>query len=155
MPTTKGQIKKQVDRLCQLASQDPTLFGDDQVATIRAELGRALERYSSSDDEAMRAVDWLIFKRPSDTRIFRPAAGEIPEAIREVREIADRESKSPDGCPECEGQPWVTIEKIVIDYHTGQPMPRSGSRRCFCSRGQWFRAKDKENAAKRAMGQPV
>ncbi len=150
MPTTKANIKVQVNRLMGLKGQDPSGFGDEMVQSMRAEFGRTLERYCSSDEEAYRVTDWLIFQRPEDQRIFRPAPGEIPDAVREVRQAAEREQDTPEGCPECEGHPWVTVQKTVIDSYTGQPMLREGSRRCYCSRGQWFRSKDAErrNVAK-------
>ncbi len=155
MSMSKAKTKMQVSRLVSLPAKDKEAFGVEPQQ-IRNDLGSSLERFCSSDDEAQRVVDWLVFTRDAESRKFRPAPGEIPDAVREVREIEARGSTTGiEGCDICDGQPWITITRRIIDPVTKQAEDRLGSQRCHCDKGQWFRQKDRENNAKREAGQPV
>ena len=117
------------------------------------ELRDTLRKHSQTLDRAVRVIDLVMAERDTCP---------TPKELAAIANEMNRQAESvPGGCEICEGQPWVTVEKLVWEFPKGKEGNRgiqymaAGSERCHCTKGQWFRAKDKENAAKRAAGQPV
>lgn len=117
------------------------------------ELRETLRRHTSTLDRATSVVDKLL-----DDLDRCPTPKELVAASAEV---ARQVEAVPHGCEICEGQPWVTVQKLVWEYPQAQGERRGkqymadGSERCHCSKGQWFREKDRENKKKREAGLPV
>ncbi len=111
------------------------------------ELREALKHSAgNSMERARKVIDALMADR--DTC---PSPHEIRAAGEMVRQQEDR---APDGCEICRGQAWVSIQVTRPDIN-GIMMTFDGAKRCDCTKGQWFRQKDRENDAKRAAGLPV
>ncbi len=155
MPISKTYVKSLVNRLCSLPGQkgQSDMFDspDEAKKVIRNELGRALEKYAGSDEHGDRIVEVLM------QRTFRPVASDIAAAALDMPVLAP----TPTGCEICDGQPWITVQKLVYEYphmhpdRRGKQYMADGSERCQCTKGQWFRMKDRENKAKREAGLPV
>ncbi len=152
MPVSKTYLKGCVNRLCSLPGQkgQSDLYDTpgEAKSAIRNELGRALEKHAASDEHADRIVEALM------RGTFRPTPAEIAAIAGDCR----RNESLPAGCDICQGEPWVTVEKIQWEFPKAKEEARgkqyiaSGSRRCECDKGRWFRAKDAENKAKAAGG---
>src|SRR5450631_1142745 len=126
---TKAIRDKLTDRLCTLPARENEMFESSEFARqkVRLEIGRALEKWTGSDEHAKILVQSLI-----DTSKFRPTPAEINERSQQTPAHVDL----PDSCDICQGGLYITVQKTLIDTYTRQPMLREGSQRCTCSRGQ-------------------
>lgn len=104
------------------------------------ELRTQLRGVAPQPDFARQVIDRAMAERQ-----FSPTPHDLQAIAQALRQEADA---VPTGCEICEGRPWITIERTVIDSYTGQPMLRSGSKRCNCAKGRWFQEKDRERKAK-------
>ncbi len=117
------------------------------------ELRETLRKHTSTLDRAVSVMDRVIDKYDRC-----PTPKELTEVAREV---AQEVEAVPQGCELCGGRPWVSVEKMQFEFPNahgvvcGKVYAASGAERCMCSKGQWFRQKDRENEAKRANGLPV
>ncbi len=141
--TTKT-IQKFVSELCTMPGSNAAEYEPDpgkrtMGQVVRDSIGRAIQQHCKTESIAEKVVERLIQGK------FRPSVGEIARA---AAEISNAETILPHGCEICMGQPWITVQKTVIDHYTGQPQVREGAQRCDCAKGQWFRMKDRENKAK-------
>ncbi len=103
------------------------------------ELRDTLKKAAQSPSRAERVMDRVLNERE-----YCPTPKELQQI---AADILREEDETPAGCQDCGGTPWVTTQITVIDYYTREPMVREGARRCFCSRGNWFRSKDAERKA--------
>lgn len=147
---TAKSVQKFVSELCTLPGSNVTEFEPDpgkrtMGQVVRDSLGKAIQRYCKTEEIAAKVVERLMQGK------FRPTVAQITEAAEEISKV---ELRLPDGCDICAGQGWVSIEKVVTDP-SGIQYVAAGAKRCDCAKGQWYRMKDRENAAKRAAGLPV
>ncbi len=150
-------IQKLVSELCTLPGSNVADFEPDPAKrtmgqVVRDSLGKALQRCCKTDEIAVKVVERLMQGQ------FRPTVAQITQTASEISHI---DLELPEGCEICNGEPWVTVEKVVWEFpqaregNRGVQYRAAGSERCRCTKGQWFRMKDRENDAKRAAGQPV
>lgn len=114
---------------------------------------RDILRGAGTTERATRIMDRVLA-----TLDFCPT----PKELRVLSEQIQREEQqAPTGCMMCGGEQWVMVAKLVWEWpknppgRQGKQYQAEGSERCTCAKGQWLRDKDRENAAKRAAGQPV
>lgn len=106
----KSAMRLLVDRLCAKPAKDTTDLGV-RPATIRNEIGDALERNTVSIDHATRVVDLLVYAK------YRPGPGEIRAAAEETILPAERAAMraaeivvAPAAdCRICDGTGWKLV----------------------------------------------
>lgn len=140
MPTPSNPYEEQIMR-CSALNKFPL-----HPQGIK-ELRDTLRGIAGTTERARKIID-----RVMQSNDACPTPHELKAVAAEVRR---QEDLAPTGCPICNGEPWVTVEREVIDALSKLPMKRLGSARCTCSKGQWFRMKDRENQIKREQGLPV
>ncbi len=110
------------------------------------ELREALKKHSGTLDRATQVIDKIMGERETC-----PSPKELVFICGEVIRAAEA---VPGGCEICGGGLWITIQRRVKDP-SGVEYMADGAARCECSKGQWLRQKDQENAAKRKAGLAV
>lgn len=125
----KAAMRLLVDRLCAKPAKDTTDLGV-RPATIRNEIGDALERNTASIEHATRVVELLVYAK------YRPGPGEIRAAAEETILPAERAAMraaeivvAPAAdCGECDGTGWKPVYRGglsgVAECSCRAPRPR-------------------------------